>query len=85
MLGAVSQLLDLPVEDLRLTQSMVGGKYGGKVRKRPVFVPVYTNKWSLYQDRLGTSIGKVETKRRFRNRILMSQSTERLFSAGLTG
>jgi hypothetical protein len=44
MLGAVSQLLDLPVEDLRLTQSMVGGKYGGKVRKRPVFAPVYTNK-----------------------------------------
>ena len=29
MLSAVSQLLDQPVEDLRLTQSMVGGKYGG--------------------------------------------------------
>eukprot|EP01043_Picozoa_sp_COSAG02_P119516 COSAG02_NODE_56185_length_286_cov_1.647059_1_plen_49_part_10 len=26
MLGAVSQLLDVPVDDLRLTQSMVGGK-----------------------------------------------------------
>ena len=42
MLGAVSQLLDLPVEDLRLTQSMVGGKYGVKVRKRPGFAPFYT-------------------------------------------
>lgn len=29
ILSAVSQLLDKPVEELRLTQSMVGGKYGG--------------------------------------------------------
>ena len=30
ILGAVSQLLGRDVEDIRLTQSMVGGKYGGK-------------------------------------------------------
>ena len=42
-----------------------GALYSGMVRKRPFFAPFYTRKRSIYQDRLGTNIGKRCQKRRF--------------------